>query len=120
VGTIARRGTSYQCYFAAEIRFPRRVQFQGDAASCGDAFEHREGMAGVGSIFQTRNHRLCRPDLLSELGLREACILPHLTDKERQVNLMQCAREGFAVGGALARARLDNFTVSHVRFCFPF
>src|SRR4029077_4598173 len=103
--------SSDQGYFAVEIRLLLGVQFQGDTAGGGDAFQHCERMAGIFGIFQTGNHRLRRPNLLSELSLSEARILPHLTDEECQVNLVQGAREGLTVGSALACAPLDNFSV---------
>src|SRR5437879_9686070 len=69
-------------------------------------------MARIFSILKTGNHRLCRPNLPSELGLSQSSILPHLADEKSQVNLLQRPREVLTVGGTLASALADKFLVS--------
>src|SRR5438552_18844203 len=68
-------------------------------------------MARIFSILKTGNHRLCRPNLPSELGLSQSSILPHLGDEKSQVNLLQRPREVLTVGRTLASALADKFLV---------
>src|SRR5437667_6128490 len=68
-------------------------------------------MARIFSILKTGNHRLCRPNLPSELGLSQSSILPHLADEKSQVNLLQRPREVLTVGRTLASALADKFLV---------
>jgi hypothetical protein len=70
-----------QGYFAVEIGFLLCVQFQSYAAGGGDAFQHRQRVAGILRIFETGNHRLRRPNLLGKLGLGQARMFPHLADE---------------------------------------
>jgi hypothetical protein len=88
------------------------MELQGHAAHRSDALQHRERVPGVFGVLKAGNHGLRGANLPGKFGLSQARILSHLADQERQVNLMQGALAGLAVGCALARALFDDLVVS--------
>jgi hypothetical protein len=87
------------------------VELEGHAAGRSDAFQHRERVPGVFGVLKTGDHGLRGANLLGKFGLSQTRVLSHLADQENQVNLMQGALEGLAVGRTLSRPLLDNLAV---------
>lgn len=100
----------HQCHLAVEIGLFCRVELQGHAASRRDSLQHCERVPGVFSVLKTGDHGLRGANLLGEFSLSQTRILAHLADQESEVNLVQGALEGLAIGCAF-RARYSTISL---------